>query len=184
MEMNPISVRNHLSDIVQILNFNYDQCLSWIENFDSKFGYVSMAQYIRVVEMLNLEREQKDKLLRLAFDKMDYGNYEMFFEMSFNIAELYQKIFLLIMIEYVADYLKRKSFIVWEVIARYYMEEHLRLDPNDFQLDDYGSDFSSKRKIYLFFTKKNIDLQEKLNFHTQTPSFFEMIMQYFNQTLQ
>lgn len=170
---------NFISEIVQQLHFNFDQCYSWIENLEQKFGYISMAQYIRITEMLNFERESKDKLLHLAFEKMDYGNYESFFELSYNIPDLYQKIFLLIMIEYVADYLKKKSFIVWEVIARYYMEEHLRLCPYDFQLDDIGSDHSSKKRIYNFFKYKNIDLQAKLNFYAQSPTIFEMIMQYF-----
>lgn len=168
-----------ISELVQMIQFNFDQVFQWLTTLDAKFGYISMAQYIRIIETLDMERGQKDILLNIAFEKMDYGNYETFFSFSHDLNDLYQKIFLLIMIEYVSEYVKKKSLIVWEVIGRYYIEEHFRLCPYDQQLDDIGSEQSSKRKIYKFFVKKNIDLQAKLNFFTQSPTLFEMVMQYF-----
>jgi hypothetical protein len=163
------------------LHFNFEQCLEWIENFDGKFGYISMAEYIRIVEMLSFDRQSKDQILNKAFDKMDYGNYENFFRMSYNINELYQKIFLVIMIEYVTDYLKKPSFIVWEVVARYYMEEHIRIQPYDLSLDDMGYEPTSKHRIFKFFKSKKIDLQQKLDFYTKNPTLFSMIMEYFQK---
>lgn len=175
MENNNIEI----SDMVHLYQFKFEQIYEWIINLESKFGYISMGQFIRIIETIDLEREQKDSLLNIAYDKMDYGNYESYFQLSYDIQELYQKIFLLMMIEFVADYIKKKSYIVWEVIARYYMEEHVRFCPYDNRLDDLGSNQSSKGRIYNFFLKKNIDLQGKFNFLTQSPSMFEMVLQYF-----
>lgn len=170
------------SDIVQLIQWNYEQIYDWVNLIDQKFGYISMSQYIRIIECLNLSRQEKDILLKVALDKMDYAKYESYFEYSHDLGDLYQKLFILIMIEYVSDYLRKKSYIVWEVIAKYYIEEHLRLSPCDLRLDDFGStDTTPKRKIYKFFCEKNIDIQTKVNMYTQTPTLFEMVIQYFHK---
>jgi hypothetical protein len=199
-----------LQSIVQNINFDYEQCLEWIIHFDAKFGYITMAQYIRIVESKPFCRLAKDDLLRRAMIKMDFGCYENFFIASNTIPELYQKIFMLIMIEYLFDYMSQaasqsshtgnaqrqeqgqehgksrestksirfSTFIVWEVIARYFIEEHQRLSPYDPQVFD-SNEHSSLRKIYDFFLTKNIDLQDKMNYYIQKESFFESIVNYF-----
>jgi hypothetical protein len=178
-----------LQSIVQHINFDYDQCLEWIIHFDGKFGYISMAEYIRMIESKPFCRLAKDDLLRRAMIKMDFGCYENFFIACNTIPELYQKIFMLIMIEYLFDYISqeaiisRKSvrfstFIVWEVIARYFIEEHQRLSPYDHYIFN-SNEHSSLRKIYDFFLRKNIDLQDKMNYYIQKESFFESIVNYF-----
>ena len=174
-----------LESIVQNINFDYEKCITWIYNFDEKFGYITMSQYIRIIESKSFHRMAKDDLLMKAVSKMDFGCYENFFVPSKNITELYQKIFMLIMIEYLFDYISRmdkkiSSYIVWEVIARYYIEEHMRLSPYDMEMNDSNS-YSSKRKIFDFFLTKNIDLQDKINILTQRTNLFEGIIQYFYQ---
>jgi hypothetical protein len=170
-----------ITDLVKLIQCNFEQISEWVIHIEQKFGYISIAQYIRIIEVLNLSREEKDKLLSLALDKMDYANYESYFEYSHDLGDLHQKVFILIMLEYVSDYLKKKNWIVWEVIAKYYIEEHLRLCPWDINLDDFGSENTPKRRIYNFFLKKNIDIQTKVNIYTQTPTLFEMIIHYFHK---
>jgi hypothetical protein len=174
-----------LESIVLNINFDYDNCISWIYKFEGKFGYITMAQYIRIIESKSFHRMAKDDLLMKAMAKMDFGCYENFFVPSKNIPELYQKIFMLIMIEYLFDYMssrnnKLESYIVWEVIARYFIEEHQRLSPYEFDMNN-SNEHSSIRKIYNFFLSKNIDLQEKMNYHTQHQTLFEGIINYFYQ---
>jgi hypothetical protein len=195
-----------LQNIIQNINFDYEQCLEWIRAFDGKFGYITMAQYIRIIESKPFTRREKDHLLRNAMIKMDFGCYENFFIPSQTIPDLYQKIFMLIMIEYLFDYMtqeiqveerrieetrsyfyqhkplvKFSTFIVWEVIARYFIEEHQRLSPYEIQMFN-SNEYSSLRKIYDFFLTKNIDLQEKMNYYIQKESFFESIVNYFYQS--
>lgn len=188
-----------LQNIIQNINFSYEQCLEWIKTFDSKFGYITMSQYIRIIESKPFTRMEKDYLLRNAIIKMDFGCYENFFIPSPTIPNLYQKIFMLIMIEYLFDYItaqmkeetrnyfypnkesKLSTFIVWEVIARYFIEEHQRLSPYEIQMFN-SNEYSSLRKIYDFFLTKNIDLQEKMNYYIQKESFFESIVNYFYQS--
>ena len=174
-----------LESIVLNINFDYENCITWIYNFEGKFGYITMAQYIRIIESKPFHRMAKDDLLMKAMAKMDFGCYENFFVPSKTIPELYQKIFMLIMIEYLFDYMssrnnKLESYIVWEVIARYFIEEHQRLSPYDFDMNN-SNEHSSKRKIYNFFLTKNVDLQEKMNYHTQQQTLFEGIINYFYQ---
>ena len=159
---------------------NFAILTEYVSNPSLRFGYISVANFIRSTEMMDIERREKDALLSCALGKMDYGKYETFFEESRNINDLYQKIILLTMIEYVSNYLNMKNFIVWEVIARYYIEEHLRLCPYDFWLQSFSST-TPKGKIYSFFIKKNIDIQSKLHIYTHIPSFFEMIVSYFHK---
>ena len=168
------------------MNFDYEQSLEWIKNFDGKFGYITMSQYIRIIESKPFSRLAKDDLLMRSMTKMDFGCYENFFIPSKNITELYQKIFMLIMIEYLFDYMSRSStkifstYIVWEVIAKYFIEEHQRLFPYEHRMND-SNEHSSLRRIYEFFLSKNIDLQDKMNHHIQKESFFESIVNYFYQ---
>lgn len=180
-----------LQSIVQNINFDYDQSLEWINHFDGKFGYITMSQYIRIIESKSFCRLAKDDLLMRAMTKMDFGCYENFFIPSKNITELYQKIFMLIMIEYLFDYMSRSAsrysskqvfstFIVWEVIGKYFIEEHQRLFPYEHKMNN-SNEHSSLRKIYEFFLSKNIDLQDKMNYHIQKESFFESIVNYFYQ---
>lgn len=160
---------------------NFDTLKDYVLNSNVKFGYISIANFIRNTEMMDIERHEKDILLSFALRKMDYGKYETFFSESMNLHDLYQKIFLLIMIEYVSDYLNIKNFIVWNVIARYYVEEHIRLSPHDFNLQTCSSS-TPKGKIYAFFVKKNIDIQSKLYLYTDAPpTLFEMIVDYFHK---
>ena len=174
--------RKILQSMVQNINFDYDDCLKWINNFDGKFGYITMAQYIRIIESKSFCRVSKDELLKRASWKMDFGCYENFFSPSNDIPELNQKIFMLIMIEYVFEHIntnkKDTSYIVWEVIARYYIEEYQRLSPYDFDMK-IANEHSSKRKIYNFFISKNIDLQDKMNYYTHRKTLFENIINYF-----
>lgn len=184
------NLRMHLQDIVKNKNFNYDKCLEWIVNYDQKFGYITMACYIRIIEMKEFCRSMKDELLKCVIQKMNFSNYENFFGMCRDINELYQKIFMLMMVEQVILYIhglspqkdcKYPSFIVWEVIARYFIEEYFRLSPHDTQLNT-TSDYSNKSKIYDFFKNKNIDIQEKMNLFTQKKTFYESIIEYFYKT--
>lgn len=174
-----------LGSIVQNINFDYEDCLEWILNFNEKFGYITMAQYIRIIESKSFCRVAKDDLLRRAISKMDFGCYENFFSSSKNISELHQKIFMLIMIEYVFEYINndktKTSYIVWEVIARYFIEEYQRLSPYDFDMNN-SNEHSSKSKIYNFFKRKNIDLQQKMDYYAHHKSLFENIMDYFHLT--
>ena len=85
-----------LESIVQNINFDYENCLCWIQNFNGQFGYITMAQYVRIIESKPFCRITKDELLRIAMLKMDFGCYENFFVFSKDMSELYQKIFLLI----------------------------------------------------------------------------------------
>ena len=181
-----------LQNIVQNINFDYEQCLEWIIHFDGNFGYVTMSEYIRIIESKPFCRIAKDDLMRRAMVKMNFGCYENFFIPSKNIPELYQKIFMLMMIEYLFEYMSQSiseyhvttkrftTFIVWEVIAKYFIEEHQRLSPYDHNMNN-SNEHSSLRKIYEFFLSKNIDLQDKMNYHIQKESFFESIINYFHQ---
>lgn len=177
-----------LQKIVQNINYDYEQCLQWMIDFDGKFGYITMSQYIRIIESKSFCRLAKDDLMRRAMMKMDFGCYENFFSASHHISELYQKIFMLIMIEYVFDYINNGSknqkfttFIIWEVIAKYFVEEHQRLCPYEYDMNN-SNEYSSLRKIYDFFQSKNIDLQDKMNHHVQKDSFLLSIINYFYQT--
>jgi len=191
-EQDPQNIlRTHLQEIVKNKNFNYEQCLDWIINYNEKFGYITMACYIRIIEMKEFCRSMKDELLRCAIQKMNFSQYENFFSMNRDINELYQKIFMLMMVEQVVLYIhslvpeltkdkKHVSFIVWEVIARYFIEEFYRLSPHDMQMNLKNvDDFTNKSKIYHFFLTKNIDLQDKINLYTQKKTFYESIIEYF-----
>jgi hypothetical protein len=181
-----------LQNIIQNINFDYEQCLKWIIHFEDKFGYITMSEYIRIIEAKPFCRIAKDDLMRRAMVKMDFGCYENFFIPSKNITELYQKIFMLMMIEYLFEYMSQTTseyyvttkrfttFIIWEVIAKYFIEEHQRLSPYDHNMNN-SNEHSSLRKIYEFFLSKNIDLQDKMNYHIQKESFFESIINYFHQ---
>lgn len=168
-----------LRSIVQNINMDYEQCLNWIIHFDQKFGYVTFGHYIRLIEMREFCREKKDDLLRRAFKKMDYGIYDDFFESSKTLHQLYQKVFILLMIEYVSQYLGIETFIVWEVIAKYYIEEHLKLLPFDFQLIDGSNHHSTKNKIFRFFQEKDINLQHKISIYVPNSSMYDSIIEYF-----
>jgi hypothetical protein len=181
--MDAISDRNNiLQSMVQNINFNYEDCVFWINNFNGRFGYITIAQYIRIIETKSFCRLAKDDLLIRAFSKMDFGSYENFFASSKTLQELNQKIFMLIMVEYAFEHINKKesSYIIWEVIARYYIEEYQRLIPYDFEMNT-SNEHSSKNKIYNFFLTKNIDLQEKMNHYTHHKTFFENIIDYFYQ---
>ena len=183
-------VQTFLSEILCNIHFDYEKCLQWITNLEIQFGYISIAQYIRVIEMLVFTREMKDELLALAFHKMNYSNYEYYFEECVLMKDLYQKIFLLMMVDFVADYLRNKTcrstihkdFIIWEVIARFYLEEHLRIEPHDLQFDDFN-EHSAKHKIYRFFLNKNIDIQAKIDFHQNKLTYIETLHRYFSNYL-
>jgi hypothetical protein len=93
------------------------------------------------------------------------------------------------MIEHVLEYIKSlspnsktkiSSYIVWEVIARYYIEEHFRFYPYDFQMFN-KDEHSPKQRIFKFFQSKNINLQDKINLYTQQKTFYESIVEYFYQ---
>ena len=168
-----------LRSIVQNINMDYEQCLTWIINFEQKFGYVTLGHYIRLIEMREFCREMKDQLLHCAFKKMDYGIYEDFFESPKTLHQLYQKIFMLMMIEYIGQYLGLQNYIVWEVIAKFYIDEHLRLLPFDYQLFDGSNFHSTKNKIYRFFDSKGINLQHKISIYIPQSSMYDSIVEYF-----
>jgi hypothetical protein len=191
-----ILIKTFLQEIVKNVNYNYEQCLEWIINCTNKFGYVTMACYIRIIEMKEFCRNMKDELLKLALVNMNFGNYENFFSMCKDVNELYQKIFMLMMIEQVFMYMKNlcntlaeqkkyESYIVWEVIGRYFIEEYYRLCPHEnFETGNERSnqntmDLSCKSKIYHFFQTKNIDLHDKMKLHTKQKNFYESIIEYF-----
>ena len=106
--MNNNNRKEIYQQIVQNYSFQYEQCLNWITEFRDKFGYITMANYIKMMESKPFIREQKDSLLQIAMNKMDFGCYENFFETSRNINELNQKMFLLMSIELSFDYISKK----------------------------------------------------------------------------
>jgi hypothetical protein len=175
--MTNLDRKNVLSNIIQNINFSLDECKTWIRHFEEEFGYITMAHYIRVIESRNFDREEKNELLGLAIRKLNFSIYEGFFESCRNLDQLYQKIFMLIMIQHVFEYFHIQSYFVWMVIARYYIEEHHLLSKDD-SICDYNPD-TNKGKIFWFFKKKNIDLQEKFEYHQQKPNLFEFIVNYF-----
>ena len=182
--MNNNNRKEIYQQIVQNYSFQYEQCLNWITEFRDKFGYITMANYIKMMESKPFIREQKDSLLQIAMNKMDFGCYENFFETSRNINELNQKMFLLMSIELSFDYIskkykkEKKTYIVWEVIAKYYIEEYEKLCPYDYQISDQ-TDYTSSKKIVQFFKSKDIDIQQKRNEYIQKPNMFEYITKYF-----
>jgi len=178
-----LSRKEILQHIVQHINYDYEKCLDWINHFNGKFGYITFAYYVRMIESRPFCRPAKNDLLILAMMKMDFGCYENFFIESKNISELYQKIFMLIMIENLFENFScstknLQSFIIWEVIAKYFIEEHQRLLPFDFEMNN-SNHHSTKRKIFDFFLKKNINLQDKMNLYLKKDTFFDSIINYF-----
>jgi hypothetical protein len=171
--------RKILVELVKNINYNYEQCLHWIIHLQEKFGYITLGHYIRIIEMQEFCREMKDNLLIRAFKKMDYSVYEDFFESPKSLNDLYQRIFILMMIEYVSQYLRLQTFFIWEVIAKFYIEEHLRLLPFDFQLIDSSNVHSTKNKIYRFFEDREINLQQKISIYIPHSSMYDSIMDYF-----
>ena len=166
-----------LVQIVQNMNFSYEEAQRWLENFPYEFGFITMAHYIRMLETKNFDRYEKDCLLRLAITKLNFSCYEGFFEPCKNIDQLYQKIFMIIMIQYVFEYFHCSNYFVWIVIGKYYIEEHDALCPEDSIFD--GNPDSNKGKIYWFFRRKNIDLQEKFEYHQKRSNLFDFVIHYF-----
>lgn len=178
-KMQKRQTRNILSEIVKNVNYDYDQCLNWIIHFEDNFGFSTLGHYIRIIEMKEFCREMKDQLLIQAFRKMDYSMYEDFFESPKSLNDLYQRVFMLMMIEYLSIYLQVQTFIVWEVIAKYYIDEHLRLSPFDFQLIDSSNVSSTKNKIFRFFNERQINLQHKVSIYVPNSSMYDSIIEYF-----
>jgi hypothetical protein len=181
--------RKVLNNIVQNINYDYEKCMEWLTHFNDNFGYITMAQYIRIIESKSFTREEKDELLKIAILKMDFGCYENYFIESKNISELYQKIFMLITIEYIFDYIsshqekKITNYIIWQVIAKYFVEEHQRLMPYDYCDMIDSNPYSSRRKIFDFFLNKNIDIQDKMNHHIKRNTFFGSIMDFYHSKI-
>ena len=75
------------------------------------------------------------------------------------------------------------TFMVWEVIAKYFIEEHQRLNPYDYNMIN-SNEYSSIRKIYEFFLSKNIDLQDKMNYLIQTAQFVKNYLNFEKVFLQ
>lgn len=170
--------------IVQNYNFDYEKSLNWITNFQESFGYITMANYVKMIESKPFIRDQKDCLLQMAMNKMDFGCYENFFEECRNINELNQKMFLLMSIELSFDYISRKyqkekkTYIIWEVVAKYYIEEHQKLLPYEYQITDQ-TDHTSSQKIIHFFRSKGIDIHQKRDQYMKKPNMFDYITKYF-----
>jgi hypothetical protein len=170
--------------IVENYNYDFGQCLKWISEFQEQFGYITMANYIKMIETKPFIREEKDNLLNLAMNKMDFGCYENFFEPCKSINELYQKMFLLMSIELSFEYIskktkkEKKTFIIWQVVAKYFIEEFQNLTPFDYQITDQ-SEHTSSKKIVDFFKSKDIDINQKRNEHTNQYPLFEYITRYF-----
>jgi hypothetical protein len=185
MENNNQQQKYFYKQIISNFNYDFDSCLEWMKILDKNFGYISFAQYIRIIEGKDFTRDSKDILFDLAYQKLDFGYYENFFEPSKSINELNQKMFLIMSIEILIDYLGKKnknkkyqSFIIWEVIAKYYIQEHKNLVPYDNYLFS-TQEYSSMGKIYNFFKQKDIDIQEKMNLLNKQPSFYKNILNYF-----
>jgi hypothetical protein len=167
-----------LKSIIQNSNFGFEECRIWLMNFDFKFGFITMAHYIRLIEGKDFNRDQKDELLKTAISMMDFSCYEGYFDASKSIEQLYQKIFMVMSIQFVFEYFYQQSYFVWLVLAKYYIDEHNLLSPHDPHIWDMNEE-TNKGKIYWFFKRRNIDLQEKLD--EIKPNLFEFVMNYFKK---
>jgi hypothetical protein len=147
---------NVLVQIIKNMTFSFQEAKLWIEEFEFEFGYITMAHYIRIIETKDFDRFEKDQLLGLAIKKMNFSIYEGFFDSCKNLEQLYQKIFMIMMIQHVFEYFHIQSYFIWMVIAKFYKEEHSFLSPND-PIWDYNSD-TNKGKIGWFFKKKGINI--------------------------
>jgi hypothetical protein len=175
-------------EIVKIYNLNYEDCLNWISNFEYDFGYITMASFIRMIEMKTLERQEKDHLLLIGMSKMNFGCYENFFELSHDIQDLNQKMFMIMSIDLSFDYISKrfntnkKTYIVWEVIGKYYREEYQRLCPFESLCDiDSEGNNTSRVKIAKFFSSKGIQIEytKKQYNDYSTSNIYDYILGYF-----